>query len=330
MSVATVSYVVNGTKGVSAATALRVTEAIESTGYTPNAVARSLKRATSDSIGLVTSNVSNAYFAEVIDGIEQAAEEAGLRLLLGNSAGDPQRELRRVQALVQSQVDGIVVAPAVGFEEVAFPYLERRSTPVVLIDRLSPVQFDQVGLANEEPTRRLVTHLVELGHRRIGMVAGILGNNNTDERVDGYHASLGAAGIAVTPDLVRGGLSRASEAADVVREMLELAEPPTAIVASENTMAIGALKALHALGVRVPEDVAVVSFDDFEWAELLPAPLTTVAQPANQVGREAIRLLLRRLEDPGAERQVVRLEPTIIHRASCGCEHGDGAISVSL
>lgn len=320
VSIATVSHVLNGTRHVSPATLQRVNEAIAATGYTPNFVARSLRRASTDSIGLVISDFANPYFADVVRGIEEEAEKSGMSLLLANSDDDAQRELRRVEALIQRRVDGLILSPTIGSDDAALPFLKKQGLPTVLIDRLTPSGFDQVGVTNEEPTRKLVEHLIGLGHRRIGMVAGVEGISTTEERLRGYRAALGAAGIPFDADVVRTGRSRSGPAHDAVIELMALPDRPTALVAANNLMAIGTLKALQELGLSIPEDVAVVAFDDFEWSELLAAKLTTVRQPGDAIGRAAVKLLQRRVARPDIRRVTKRLDPTIVHRASCGCD----------
>jgi LacI family transcriptional regulator len=189
----------------------------------------------------------------------------------------------------------------------------------VLVDRLVPQDFDQVGTENEEPTAVLVEHLAELGHRRIGMVAGLGGLSTSEERLRGYQVGLGRRGLAFDPALVETGASRIEPGREAVFRLLALPDPPTALVVANNLMTIGAMRALRDAGARVPQDVALTSFDDFDWADLFSPRLTTVAQPCYDLGAEAVRLLLARLADPSRPSQTVRLTPRLMHRDSCGC-----------
>ena len=321
VSISTVSHVVNGTRFVSEATRARVVDAIAATGYTPNSVARALRRDTTDSIGLAVSDIGNPYFTDVIRGVEFQARAAGMILLLANSDDDPSRELEAIRALQERRVDGLIISPTAGSRESVFPRLAQLQIPVVLIDRIveGVTTFDQCGVENEEPTRQLVSHLLGHGHRRIGMIAGIAGISTTDERLSGYRAALEDAGLPYSSDLVVHAGSRADPAVDAVKKLMRVTEPPTALVVGNNLMTIGVLRGLHDIGLAVPRDVALVCYDDFDWADLFQPRLTTIAQPTYAIGCEAVRLLLRRLAHRDAPPRIVRLNPSFVCRESCGC-----------
>jgi LacI family transcriptional regulator len=320
VSVTTVSHVINGTRPASERTTRAVKAAIERTGYSQNVLARALARQRTQSLGLAISGLSNPYFSDVIAAVEAAATEAGHTLLLAETRDDPEQELRVVRALIERRVDGLLLAPSPGAAELALPYLATQDTPVVLIDRfVSGAWLDQVGSENEEPTRELVEHLLANGHRRIGMVVGIAGLSTTVERVRGYRAALRAAGIEPDAALIADGGSHADRAREATARVLDLADPPTALVSGNNHMTIGVLRALNARGLRVPEDIALVAFDDFEWADLFAPRLTVIAQPTARLGERGVELLLSRLEDPRGEPRTERLAAAFVHRDSCGC-----------
>jgi LacI family transcriptional regulator len=193
--------------------------------------------------------------------------------------------------------------------------------PMVLVDRVPSTAFDRVGSENTESTALLVQHLGELGHVRIGMVSGLAGLSTSVERVDGYKLALDRLGLPFDRRLVATGRSRADSARLAVRRLIQLARPPTALVVANNLMTIGAVKELRASGLRIPQDIALVSFDDFQWAELFAPRLTTIAQPIHKFGVEAVRLLLDRLAEPERDPVAVRLQPTFMHRESCGCSY---------
>ena len=195
VSVTTVSHVINGTRPASQRTRDRVLAAIERTGYRPNTIARALARGGTQSLGLAISGLSNPYFMDVVAAVEQAAGRAGHTLLLGDTREDPEHELRIVRALAERQVDGMLLAPTVGALEHALPYLESQGVPTVLLDRFVDVGLDQVGCDNEQPTARLVEHLIAKGHTRIAMAIGIPGLSTTDERVRGYRMALEQGGL---------------------------------------------------------------------------------------------------------------------------------------
>ncbi|MEA2320674.1 MAG: LacI family transcriptional regulator [Solirubrobacteraceae bacterium] len=319
VSVTTVSHVVNGTRPASESATRRVLEAIERTGYTHNTVARALARARTQSLGLAISGLSNPYFTDVIAAIEGEAGRAGHTLLLGETRDDPEHELHIVQELVQRRVDGLLLAPSAGASEHALRWLRTQSVPVVLLDRLLGAGLDEVGSENEEPTAQLVEHLAGLGHRRIAMVAGMPGVTTTEERLRGFRLGLERSGMEHDDALIVAGGSHRDRARVATRALLDRPEPPTAIVSGNNFMTIGVLRTLTERGLRVPDDIALVAFDDFEWADLFAPRLTVIAQPTIELGERAVRLLVSRLEDPTLPPRSVRLGATFVHRDSCGC-----------
>ncbi|HET6449414.1 MAG TPA: LacI family DNA-binding transcriptional regulator [Conexibacter sp.] len=327
VSITTVSHVLNGTRRVSDATVKRVYAAIERTGYQPNSIARALAGAPTHSLGLAISGISNPYYIDVIAAIELAAAERGYTLLLGDTHDEPQKELQMVQELTRRRVDGLLLSPSPGAERHALRYLTAQSVPVVLVDRFVDADVDQVGPENEAPTARLVEHLAGHGHRRIGFVAGLEGLSTTDERTRGYRAGLQHSGLAEDDALIAYGASQHEPARVATHRLLDLAEPPTALVAGNNAMTIGVMHALRERGLRVPEDIALVAFDDFEWAELFRPHLTVVAQPTRAIGAQAVQLLLERLDDPGRPARTLRLSTTFVRRESCGCPMPAPAVS---
>lgn len=319
VSVTTVSHVINGTRPASQRTRERVLAAIERTGYRPNTIARALARGGTQSLGLAISGLSNPYFTDVVAAIEDAAGRAGHTLLLGDTREDPEHELRIVRALAERQVDGMLLAPTVGALEHALPYLETQGVPTVLLDRFVDTELDQVGCDNEQPTARLVEHLIDLGHTRIAMAIGIPGLSTTDERVRGYRLALERGGLTFDPELVAEGGSQRDRAQAAMHALLDLPDPPTAVVSGNNFMTIGLLRAIAERGLTVPDDLALVAFDDFEWADLFAPRLTVIRQPTTELGSRAVELLLSRLEDPTRPPRTERLEATFVHRDSCGC-----------
>jgi LacI family transcriptional regulator len=330
VSVTTVSHVINGTRPASQRTRDRVLAAIDRTGYRPNTIARALARGGTQSLGLAISGLSNPYFMDVVAAVEQAAGRAGHTLLLGDTREDPEHELRIVRALAERQVDGMLLAPTVGAVEHALPYLEAQGVPTVLLDRFVDAGLDQVGCDNEQPTARLVEHLIAKGHTRIAMAIGIPGLSTTDERVRGYRMALEQGGLGFDPALVAEGGSQRDVARDAMHALLDLPDPPTAVVSGNNFMTIGLLRAIAERGLTVPDDLALVAFDDFEWADLFAPRLTVIRQPTTELGSRAVELLLSRLADPERPPRTERLEAMFIHRDSCGCHAAQAASRSAL
>ncbi|MBQ0830390.1 LacI family DNA-binding transcriptional regulator [Streptomyces tagetis] len=324
VSVATVSHVLNSTRPVLPHTRQAVLDAIEQLGYTPNGPARSLVTARTRSIGLAVSAISNPYFTEILQGVEAGALEHGYSLLIADPHDDPEHEHTVVQLLHERRVDGMIVAPSAD-PGALLAYLARHRVPAVFLDRLVDApetddwRFDQVCADGCEPTAGLVTHLAELGHRRIGLVAGRPGFSTTRERLTGYRHGLATAGLPFDERLVVHGDSETAGGERATDALLSLAVPPTGLITANNTMTIGALRALRRRGLSVPGDLALCCFDDFAWADLFSPRLTAVAQPSRELGARAVRLLLERLDAPDRPARTVRLDCSLAHRTSCGC-----------
>jgi LacI family transcriptional regulator len=325
VSTTTVSHVLNQTRTVNEQTVKRVLAAIERTGYRPHSIARALAGARTQSLGLAISGISNPYFMDAIGAIESEATRSGHTLLLADTRDDPVKELKMVQELVDHGVDGLLLAPSPGAENGALRFLKTQSIPVVLLDRFLPVDIDQVGAENEEPSAQLVEHLVDLGHQRIGFVAGLEGLSTTSERVAGYRIALHRRGVPMDEELIAYGSSQREPARVATHRLLDVHNPPTALVSANNAMTIGVLYALQERGLKVPRDIALVAFDDFEWSDLFEPRLTVIAQPIEAVGRQAVQLLLARIGEPNRQRQLLRIQSTFVHRDSCGC-HRDAKV----
>lgn len=322
VSTTTVSHLLNGTRPVAEPTRQRILEVIDQLGYTHNTLARSLATASTLTIGVAISAISNPYFIDLVHTLEAEISAAGYLLLLADTKDDQAEELRVVRSLHARRVDGYVVAPSAGPEPPALRYLLDRGLPTVLVDRLADDRFDQVGVENRESTAGLVAHLAGRGHRRIAMICGQEGLSTTEERVAGYRLGLERSGLPYDADLLVTGLGDVEPARAAVRRVCGLAEPPTALLTANNRMTIGAMAGLHELGLGVPDHIALACFDDFEWADLFHPRLTVVAQPIARIGAEAARLLLARLREPDRSPQTVQVPGTFVHRESCGCLPG--------
>jgi LacI family transcriptional regulator len=316
VSIATVSHVLNGTRTVRPETRALVLDAVRAADYTPNTVAQALATARTTTIGLALPAISNPFLGELIHAIEAESARQGYTLLLVDPHEDPDYEDTVVRRLQGRRVDGVLLAPSAR-PQAALRHLTSRGVPTVLVDRLIDARMDQVGSENVEAVAGLVAHLAGTGHERIALVAGHPGLQTTIERVEGYRLGLRRAGLSA--ELLVDGHSAEEPARVAVHALLARAAPPTAVITANNSMTIGAMQAFREAGLRVPEDLALACFDDFPWADLFAPRLTVVAQPFADIGREAVRLLLRRMADPTAPPQTIRLPPRFVHRDSCGC-----------
>jgi LacI family transcriptional regulator len=320
VSITTVSHVVNGTRTVGAETKARVLEAIAATGYTGNALARSLVTGGTGSLGVAISVVANPYFAELIRAIEGEAAQAGFTLLLADTHDKTETEQKVIRTLRSRRVDGLVLAPSALTVSTVLPELHQLKVPVVLVDRLTGGdQVDQVGVENVQATAAMVQHLAEHGHRRIGLVSGASGLATTTERVNGYRLGLARANLPWKPSLVISGESAARAASAALHRLMELPDAPTAVIAANNSMLVGVLHAVRERGLRIGTDLALIAYDDVEWADLVDPPITTMRQPIDEIGRTAVRMLVARITTPDRAPRTVRLPPRLMHRSSCGC-----------
>ncbi|MEU6575635.1 LacI family DNA-binding transcriptional regulator [Streptomyces sp. NPDC046805] len=318
VSVSTVSHVLNKTRPVAPATVRGVLDAVAETGYVPDPVARALENTGYGTIGLAMSALSNPYFSNVVHGIDRHASAAGYSLVLADTHDERDAEIKAVGELLRRRVSAVLLAPS-GDGAQALSYAGRVDVPVVVIDRFVPAAVDQVAVENTEPTAALVDHLASIGHTRIAMITGREGLTTTAERTDGYRRGLRRNGIDADPRYESCGDSSEEGASAAVVRLLSLPAPPTALVAGNNRMTIGAMRALRDAGLRVPEDMALVSFDDFEWADLFHPRLTAIAQPALSIGEQAVSMALSRIATPSLPPRRVAINPAFMHRDSCGC-----------
>ncbi|MDX6580307.1 MAG: LacI family transcriptional regulator [Gaiellales bacterium] len=315
VSLKTVSRVVNGEPNVRPETEERVQLAILELGFRRNDAARSLRqRHVPRSLGLVIGDVGNPFYSAIARGVEQVLRSREMLLITGSSDEVPERERSLIRSLLERRVDGLIVAPAATDHRYLLPDMAH-GVPIVFIDRPpGRIEADTILLDNAGGVRAAVEHLLELGHERIGFIGDLPAIFTAGERLRGYRAALIAHGVAEDPAIVHLGSHNAESAALALRELLELPEPPTAMLTGNNRITIGALTEL----ARSHAALALVGFDDLELANLLARPLTAVAYDAEEVGRRAAALVVRRLDgDDGPPEQLI--EPTsLVVRASSG------------
>jgi LacI family transcriptional regulator len=325
VSIATVSATINQAAYVSPALQERVRKAVAEVGYHPDAIARSLKTRTTKTLGLIISDISNPFFTSLIRGVEDAASARGYTLILCNTDERLEKERAYVHLLRSRRVDGVIMAPVGGAED----YVDFQTVvgaPVVFIDRRVPARADVVVVDNALGAREVVRYLLGLGHRRIGVITGLPKISTSEERLAGYQDTLREAGLHSDSALLKVGYSRLEGGYQAALELLALQDPPSAIFATNNLMAIGLMRAVAERGLHCPRDISVACFDDFEWASVFHPRLTTVAQPTYEMGSKAAELLLTRLNESSiAEPQTCVLTPTLVIRDSCAAPPREGA-----
>lgn len=323
VSVATVSRVINGQhQFMSEDTRRRVEEVIRQTGYVPNSLAQSLKAQRTRTIGILISNLAHPFWAAVLDEVERTCQERGYNVVFCNSRDDPELERRYLTMLQKRRVDGIVVNPTGKDVHKFFPLIERRFPLITLDRKLESLGIRWVGVNNVYAAALATEHLISLGHRRIGIVLYTPnGLSVREERLRGYQEALLHAGITYDHRLVVFVDPAREDGRDVTRRLFDVTPRPTAIFSTNIRINIEVLLALKDLGLRVPEDISVVGFDDADWMELLDPPLTTVRTPAREMGREAASCIIDAVEGAlGAEadgdKASVELMPQLVIRRS--------------
>jgi DNA-binding LacI/PurR family transcriptional regulator len=313
----TVSRALQNSPLVNPATAAKIRKIAEAAGYRPSAVARGLVTRRTRTVGLVVTTVADPFAGEVACGIEQAANNHGYAVFLADSNCDAERERKVVQALAERRVDGIIVTSSrVGSDYL--PMLAQLNVPMVLVNDQYPGEFvHSVMIANEDGSRAATEHLIELGHRRIAYVGDRSGYQTDTERLKGYRQALADAGIEFASELAVLGDGRPEGAVAAVDGLLKIADPPTAVCCYNDMTALGAMRAIRARGLRVPEDLSVTGFDDLFFAEYLEPALTTVRQPMRRMGEMAMENLLKLMSGEESVAQV-KVEAELIVRSSTG------------
>lgn len=324
VSAMTVSRVINGREGVDAETQRKVEEAIQALDYVPNRLARGLILAKTQTLGLIVPDVVNPFFSPVVRGAETTARKAGYRLLLCNSEGDLRLEREYIEDLVSHRVEGLLLAPANDRSRQSVSPLLRRDFPLVLIDRALPdLDCDLIVSDSAAGARRLVEHLVAVGHRDIAHVTDVDDTSTGRERLRGYREALEAAGIPYREELIFRTTVDQIGGYRATQQVLDLDHVPTAIFTVNNMTVVGAMQALRERGMTVPEDMALVCFDDVEHLAVLSPFLTVIDQPAETFGSLGAQLLLERISGKAGKRsRRIVLQNDLIVRQSCGARSG--------
>lgn len=306
VSPATVSRVLNTSEKVSSDLRERVLVAVQNLGYHPNSQARSLRTRATTVLGVIISDITNPFFTTMVRGVEDAASKAGFSVVLANADEDLDKERRYLEVAAAEHMAGVLLSPA-SATETRVDVLTERGIPVVTIDRqLKRPDVDQVTVNNHKAAKEATLHFVEQGCRRIGFIAGRLDTTTGAGRLEGHKAGLKEADLPLDPELVVSGDFRIDGGREAAQKLLALPDRPDGLFASNNLMTIGAIDALDQAGVRFPDDIALVGFDDMMPSLVLRSTITTIAQPTYEIGQRATELLLRRvLGETFPTRQIV-------------------------
>lgn len=315
VSTATVSRVLTGANTVDGVLADRVRAACVALQYRPNSAARALARGKSLIIGLLVTEFRNPFFMDIVHGVEDVTQEHGYLLVLCNSKEDQEREGQYIELMCAEQVAGAIVVPTTDRKPILTPLVES-GIPVVCVDRrVHDRSIDTVLIDNTSAARAAVAHLIGNGYRRIGLVTGPDRTTTARERLEGYRGALLDAGIALDPALERRGPFTEELGRQLTDELLDLDPAVEALLIGNNRLVQGALAAIHARGMRIPEDIAVVGFDEVPWITPGSVSLTTVMQPAYELGSTAALRLIQRLKHPD---RLARQETVLSYRLHIG------------
>ena len=315
VSTSTVSHVINGSRFVSDEIREKVMRIVVELNYTPSYIARSLKVKATKTIGLLVTATNNPFFSEVMAGVEQYCQKNQYNLIIATTGGDAKRLQQNLQTLIHKQVDGVLLM--CGDSRFQADMELEVSLPLVVMDWwFTELNADKI-LENSEYGGYLATKsMVDAGHQKIGIITGNLRKSVAKNRLQGYKKALSEANIVLNPDWIveshfdfKGGIVGA-------QKLLSLSDRPTAIFCCSDTIAIGAYQAIQNQGLRIPQDISIMGYDDIELARYLFPSLSTISQPKAELGKLAVETLLQRIQEPNENYRTLVLEPTCILRES--------------
>lgn len=318
VSISTVSLALTSTDRVSKETRAKVIAAAQAVDYVPNTLAPSLRNGATRHIGVITLDLTNPFTSTMLHAIERRAAAANYTMVVVSSDSDPERELVALNLLKSQRVAGVLLN-SMGRDPEHIRKIERISMPLVLFDQQISQKLDFVGVDNELSSRMLTEYLLRLGHRRIAFICGQSGLWTADMRLKGFLDTLEQHGIPHDPSLCLAGDYSGDSAYQITVDLLSHGTPPTAILAANNVMALGALEAILALGFRCPQDISLAGIDDVPWGTLVKPRLTTVTQPIEDLANTATEWLLEQIAhgpQPHTPQHLV-LPPRLVLGESC-------------
>jgi len=320
LSIATVSRVLNGKAKdyrISDATSRKVLDAARQLNYRPNRIARGLKLTRTETLGLIVPDIANPFFASIAKNIELEARRHGYSLILCDSLDETETENELLQLLWERKVDGIIIAP-VGYHYQNILALKNRGIPVMVIDRHFPgIALPFIASDNYTGAYSAVEYMISQGHKRIACIQGMPGVSVNIARVKGYHDALNDHHIAFDPKLLAGQDFGEKNGYIQTRLLMSNSSPPTAILALSNLISLGVLRAIGEIGLGIPDDVSLVSFDEQPYSAFLSTPMTTIEQRKDEIARLAVHSLLDLINNPAEKRAMeMVLKPSMIIRKS--------------
>ncbi len=319
VSIATVSRVINNGTNVNEETRAKVLKAVKELKYQPSRVAKRLrsKSLSSNLLGLLIPDIQNPFYVDVLRGVEDVAYDNNYAIIMCNFAQDERKEKMYLDILQQESIDGLIAAPAHEKDANVIKLLND-GLPIVCVDRgLVGKEVDVVVVNNRDGAYQAVDHLVKQGYKRIAYISGQKQIPSSKYREQGYRDALEDGGMVVDLELIKYGDSKHNSGVELCEELLNMKNPPDAIFTGNNLITLGALETIHKRKLKIPEDVAVVGFDDMYWSISLNPPLSAVRQPAYEIGRRACELLIQRISDPARSVIQMTLNTQLVIRESC-------------
>ena len=320
VSKTTVSHVLNGTRFVAPETKQRVLEAINELGYRPSNIARSLTTKRTGIIGMIISDASNQFFGDVLRGVDDVLRHKDYGLIVCNTDEVLERESHYLNLLLSQQVEGIIAA-ATSQKWQELTRAEATRTPVIFVDRVfEGMEGPYVGIDNYAGAYQATRHLIESGRRRLSIIAGFQRLSTMTDRLSGFRAAIAEADLPLSERIITSPLG-VEEGRKATLQALSQPEPPDALFTSNNLLTLGALLAIEEMGLRCPEDLALIGFDDHPWARVSDPPISVVRQPARRMGQVAAEMLCGLIGGSDLDGTHVKLECELVLRQSCCQSH---------
>jgi len=318
VSTATVSRVLSDFPGVREKTKKKVMKIISEFNYEVDGIARSLRQKKTFTIGVIVGNVLSQFYSILAKSVEDVANKYGYSVILCNGDDNPEKELKYLKVLKSSRVDGIIIAPT-GKNATYINSLLQSNVKIVLVDRLiEGVDCDAVLVDNEKGSYTAVKYLISKGYKKIAIIDGFIDRTTGKERLNGYLKALSEAGISKNDDFIKIRDFKKRSGIVLANELFENKNKPEAIFVANLDLTLGVILAIKNLRLKIPDDIAIIGFDDSDWAQILEPPLTTISQPVYDLGSTAAETLIRNIENDNAKREklVVTLNTKLIERGS--------------
>ena len=318
VSTATVSRVLSGFPGVKEKTRKKVMKIISELNYEVDGIARSLRQKKTFKIGVIVENVLSQFYSTLAKSIEDVASKYGYSVILCNADDDPEKELKYLKVLRSSRVDGIIIAPT-GKNAGYINNLLQSNIKIVLIDRLiEGVDCDAILVDNEKGAYTAVKYLIDKGYKKIAIIDGFIDRTTGKERLSGYLKALSEGNIPRNDDFIKIGNFKKRTGIMLAKELLESKNKPEAIFVANVDLTLGALLSIKNLNLKIPDDIAIIGFDDSDWAQILESPLTTISQPVYDLGSTAAEMLIKNIENDNSkkEKSIVTFNTKLIERDS--------------